>query len=170
MEEVKNNINSLQVEHDELLIRIAGLSDNVLKEQAVENYQILCNKLATQNSLYSHYLMERMSHDHKEQYYNKFTQINNFINAFTMVNNLSTTILEDNRLRAPKNIMDRRSMLIISQVLNCQIIIKDLESEIIDEIGAATDSTKKYILYVWLFDRYDEELSVNTSYAIPNYS
>lgn len=169
MEEVKNNIDKLQSEHDELMIRIAGLSDDVLKEQARENYQILCDKLATQNSLYSRYLMEKIAREHKEQYHNKFTQINDFINAFTITNNLSTTILIDNRLRAPRNIMDRRSMLIISQVLNCQIIIKDLESEIIDEIGDESN-TKKYTLYVWLFDRYDEELSADTLYAIPNYS
>jgi len=137
-----------------LINRICGVTDSVLKDQLAEEYRDLEYNITNTENQYYHNKFNEIIIEHIN-YYNRMFYKTDIITALEKTNNIDiNTILQKKRLRIPK-LDNRRSLLLLANELSSIIVVKDLESRIVDCIGNTKESKKKY-LYVDCFSKWQE--------------
>lgn len=144
MDNISNTLRLLYEERNNLIIRIAGVSDEIIKLQLQEEYSILDQKINTYEEEYCILFIEDLTKDFIE-YYESMYNKTNLTNSIKHINDIDLD-LSKYRLREP-NLSDRRSLILLSNTLNKQIIIYDMEQNIIDEIGKTTNDKLKIIVH-----------------------
>ena len=174
----KSQINRMYESQNDLLIHIAGLSDYVLKEQAIEQYAILQHAIKEKEQKYLDSFIREIAINHIAEYTSLFNFTYDILRALSYTNKIDydDLILNINkkRMRIPSSIDDRRNLALLTQYLNCTIDIVDLEGYEIDSIGVGKT---QYYLYINQFDRFaNTNISVlpNTTrsfmYAVPKWA
>jgi len=180
----KTQINSMYERQNDLLIHIAGLSDYVLKEQAIEQYAILQHTIKEKEQKYLDSFIRELAISHVEEYMSLFNFTDDILKALSYTNKIDydNLILDINkkRMRIPTQQhlislnSNRRNLALLTQYLNCTIDILDLEGYEIDSIGVGKT---QYYLYINQFDRFtniDISMLSNTArsimYAVPKWA
>lgn len=169
--ELSEKLNKLKSEEIELLKRITGITQYVLKEQLADEYTDLSNNiLITEQQLtqFNQMLLDKifseMYNDLFTYYSLQFKKNNNLITSIELTNNTSiqSNILA-NRLRIPKDITDRRTLIILLNFLNCSLVVKNLENITLDIIG--NYSYPKLNLYLFTISKDINEFT--NDYGVP---
>jgi hypothetical protein len=144
-------------EHNKLIVRISAVTDDILLEQLREEYQMMESYIMENEKEYLHALFKSMTNIHKKNYSSQFIEESDIIDVLAITNEKINLyqIIDKHRMRRPKTIKDRRLLLQLTQILKCNIIIKDLESYIIDILGKNEPSDKDLIVYINHFSRFD---------------
>lgn len=151
----------LEREHENLLLRIVGVTDYILLEQLqqdcinIENAILVtkasCKELEQVMLLK---ILEDIKNSHM-QFYSKQFKISDPITCLEKTNNITLRdFIKNKRLRLPENIKQKRELCIIANELNKKIVLLDYESSIIDYIGKGIEEIK---LYCKCFSRFNQE-------------
>lgn len=155
-------LDRLYEEQNNLLSRIAGVSDLVLKEQLMEEFQILESKIKHEEEEALNDLMLDVYAEHLNVYENKFVKEQDFTKCLFNTNNSLENELKNHRVRLPKSLNDRRGLLTIANCLNKLVRVIDLEGVVLDKIGKINSKVngKKYNqfidVYVNFFNRWGD--------------
>ena len=157
MNAIIDRINVLYDIQKNLVIRISGLSDYILKEQAYEEYNLLDLEIKQYETDYHNKFIENIISNHKQYYYDQYKFTSDIVKALTR--NITeyktlTHIIQTRRIKLPKNIHDRRTFFYFANALNCLIDVKDLEEYSIMTIGDPNNKPKP--LYINIFSRWDD--------------
>jgi len=135
-------IDELESQQVDLLYRISGLTIDVLKEQATEEYDIIAKKIEEKNlerkqliELNRRFLLE----DNK-------IKVSCVIEALSVINDIDRDILleqlKKKRIRY-ENISKRRDILTICKCFNIKLLVYNLNECVIDEINLSGEKTCK---------------------------
>jgi hypothetical protein len=140
----------------ELIIRIASVSDNILREQLREEYVLLKTVLDDNNSKYLNKQLAYTSNEHKELYRKQFIDEYDIVDALVITNKKRNIyqLFKKHRIRQPKTIQERRLLLHLTDVLKANIDVKDMEGYIVDTIGRNDTSINDIMVYVNHFERF----------------
>lgn len=141
--------NKLEQVSNELLIRIAGVTDEVLMEQLREEYQLREKHIHNIEDELDQLIIDYWWNQHIDYYNRTFISVDNVYQAFTGVNKISEdfkTTLNKARMKFPDNLGDRRKWLLLANLLKSYIVIAGYDGVIVDEIG--TGDTR-YIIYIY---------------------
>ena len=171
-------LDKLYQQQNDLVQRIAGLTDYILKEQVQEEFVMLEEKIAKiREQVETRSLHEKLVEickEHVAYYKTQFILEKNMVTAIEKTNNIDLTLLlNKHRLRIPKGLNNRRDLCIMANALKKVVVVKDLEGIIIDQIGnwEKNDSLVDLpvlILYVFFFSKiHTYEVAINNAnYAI----
>jgi hypothetical protein len=178
-------MDALQEKYKNLIIRISGVTDDVLKEQLQEEcvmleerIQIEASKIqATVDAIkqveiqkFEEFLLTFVS-DHKEFYRTQFIKEEDLVLALEITNNKRnlSNMFKQNRLRAPTKLSQRKELLYIANTLNWFITVCDMESLPVDTIGVKKDDSINIKIYVDAFSRWDEYDHTTHQIVIPRH-
>ncbi len=154
--EIINKIKEIKIKENELLIRISGVTQDVLKEQLSEEYYDLQQKnimLESQlesirNIIYTNIILSS-ENDLYVYYELQFKKEYDIISALERTNNIDIKkLLIINRI---KPITDRRSMINFLTFYKHKLIVKNLENFVIEQIG--NDELPALYLYNFTLSR-----------------
>ena len=154
---LENELKKMQNEHDNIIMRIVGVSDETLKEQLGIDYVNLANKMnlteAILNNARSEFLAAKLNQEHDSYYINMFNDADP-ITCLEKTNEINIReILQKKKIREPKSIEQKRELCFIANDLNSKIILIDHESNFIDYIGKGERELK---LYCRCFKKYGD--------------
>lgn len=169
-------LNKLFDKHKALIIRIACVTDNVLREQLQEECVELENSIHILESQLDAEKLElkRLEKEHKQRtfdatvcnivkehkdYYNtQFVKENDLIYAVEITNNIRnlTQKLSKHRLRRPMSLKQRRELYVVASTLKWCIEICDMEGYVVDEISPTVEYTSKIKIYINVFSRWGD--------------
>lgn len=151
-------LSQLKKEKIELIKRIAGVSDNVLKEQLREEYECLEKKIDKEEKISFEEKMKELEKKHMEDYLSQFLLSDNLLTSLEITNELPDKslkrMIKKANIKKPTGPHDRRTICMMCNALGFQIDVCDLESNVMDTIGKKADV--KYKLYVNAFARLDK--------------
>lgn len=153
MEALNKKIESLTEQQNNLIIRIAGLSDPFLELQAREEYEFIQQQIDELQSQTLSCILADFKNQHQEEY--KCEETDDLILALEKTNKIS--IMDDikaKRIRIPK-LSDRRLLFHLAQGLDLCINIYDLESYLLDTVN--TSGKQQVKLYINCMKRYLED-------------
>jgi hypothetical protein len=129
-------INKLTESSNNILIRLVGVTDVLLLEQLRDDYQNSVSYIAAKEAEYYKKLLVTIKERFIKNYKGHFLPIDNIISHLDKTYNTQLTDdIKKYRLREPKDIHDRRNLLLIANTLNVTFVVKDLEGYILDTIG-----------------------------------
>ena len=140
LEQLENSIAALHEKLKQLIIRISALSDDVLLEQAADEYNLLEEQIRNREDEYRHEQLVDMKLSHVEYYDRQFRPEQDLITALELTNKNNFepgdihNIIKDKCLRPPNNIKDRRGLLLLCRELSASISIKDYEGHVVDTL------------------------------------
>lgn len=118
----KKKLKKLYEKHEVLLSRIVGVSDQLLSEQLREEYHLLENEIKRMEKSALDDIFIEMKTD----------LINYYKEQKKSTSKLTDIISVPERYRLPKNLNDRRSFVILADILHKNIRFVDLENITID--------------------------------------
>lgn len=166
MDSLINQIKTTEELFTQTLIRSISVTDDVLREQLIEENNNLQIKLNQLNELYMHNFFKEIKNSVME-YYKPFYEIKEF--KYTLYDQNKKIVNVDNlakkyRIRIPSSLNDRRLLLIFCQTLNCVIIIKDILGQPIDYINYDQEKTYNNCYQIYLNFYLDEYDKYNITY------
>lgn len=153
-----DKLNILCEKKNELIIRIAGVTDEILMEQLREEYQMLDEKIQRAEQAAWNELFVAMCDDIREFYACQFKPESNIIQALEITNNVKLEdICQRSRIRAPKSMLDRRQLCILADALKKKIVVRDIEGYTLDTIGVWPENLSLHINCFSSIDDFDEQ-------------
>lgn len=153
MEALNKKIESLTEQQNNLIIRIAGLSDPFLELQAREEYEFIQQQINELQSQSLSCILTDFKQQHLDEY--KCDETDDLILALEKTNKISIiSDIKSKRIRIPK-LSDRRLLFCLAQGLDLCINIYDLESYLLDTVN--TNGKQQVKLYVNCMKRYLED-------------
>lgn len=153
MEALKKKIELLTNQQNDLIIRIAGLSDPFLEIQAREEYEFIQQQITELQNQTISCILNDFKQEHLEEY--KCEETNDLILALEKTNKISIIDeIKTKRIRIP-TLADRRLLFCLAQGLDLRIDVYDLESCLLDTIN--TSGNKSVKLYVNCMKRYMDD-------------
>ena len=167
---LKDKITSLTTQRNDLIIRISGLSDWYLQEQAQQEYQLLNDTIEELETTYLHMVFLNIADKYRSFYREQFRVEPDVITAIELSNigifkpGDLHMFVKHQKLRVPGTLDGlfsdysdaRRLLLVLAKALDRKLCILDMASVIIDELGNCNDNdtTKSTIvLYVSVLDK-----------------
>ena len=144
LDNLRLKIDKLIHERNSLLLRICGVSDELLSIQLRNDYKILEESINNNENKYLHVQFSLMAQEHIDFYTKQFTIENNIIKAIELTNPLVYQTdellckVQKIKLRIPNKLSERRLFTILANSINKRIKILDMESKVLDEIGNYT--------------------------------
>jgi phosphoribulokinase len=141
-------------EYNNLLMRIVGVTDSVLKEQLVYDYESISNRLAVQQAIltsaeadYLNSIVSNWYTDYMNFYRKQFVPAD-LIYCIEKTNKLPigslAVAISKQRLRMPTDLNCKRELCMLANTLNKKIKVLGIDGEVIDEIGRGVDT---WLLY-----------------------
>jgi hypothetical protein len=145
----------LNEDHNNLLMRIVGVTDDVLREQLGEEYVIISDKLNTQQALVTSTEAEYIAMLTLEwwseyiDFYQRQGKQDSLLRCIEKTNHLENSSLVEElkmyRLREPTSLKHKRELCIVANTLNKKIKVMGLgDTDEIDTIGKGDD---EWLLY-----------------------
>ncbi len=165
-------LTALHQELTDLIIRIAGLTDPIIKEQCKEQYDLVEKEISEVEKFHRQRIIKEISDDLIEYYTQNYRPANiiQALEANQLVSHMGNNMISDftqwfkkNRI-APFDTFDRRRLIIISDILQKNIIIQDMEGLEIDRIGKQPtyqDTRQVIILYAPILSRISDEYTID---------
>lgn len=171
-EEQQAILKNLNEQHANLLCRLVGVSDDILREQLREEYIAVENSIAETTAKIEsldkqaiNELSKNIFDDMRDFYVHQFRAVDSIIEAINVTNQVDLSLIaQQHRVRLPTSISDRRTLCLLTTVLNRQIKLLDYEGILIDTIGREY-SNAPLIIYIMCFSKYDD-LSNLTQYSL----
>lgn len=139
---------SLLETKNNLIIRISGLSDIILLEQAKEEYTLLEKKINSIEKEKYNNLINSIILDHEKYYRELYVESKDWLKCMAKINKFDKidfiSDLNKKRIKLTSN-FNRYRILIMLNTINAKIYVLDLRGELIDEIGTGD---KIYVLYI----------------------
>lgn len=165
-------LNKLNEQHANLLCRLVGVSDDVLREQLREEYLAVENQIAETTAIIDSLdkqsiaeLSKNIFDDMRDFYVHQFKPTESIIEAIDITNQIDLhAIAQQYRIRLPTGITDRRTLCLLTNILNRQIRLVDYEGILIDTIGKEYPN-EPLIIYIMCFSKYDD-LSNLSQYSL----
>jgi hypothetical protein len=169
LSQLKNKIDSLTTQRNDLIIRISGLSDWYLQDQAQQEYQLLNDTIEELETSYVHMMFLDIADRYRSFYREQFRVESDVITAIELSNSCVFKpgelhlFVKRQKLRVP-NTLDklfdnysdaRRLLLVLATALDRKLCILDMASVVIDELGNGNSSSvhSPIILYVSILDK-----------------
>lgn len=138
-------------QHNTLLCRLVGVSDDILREQLTEEYQLLLAKLneiaEIKKTLEQQYLDSLTSEwvtENKQLHANKYIE-DTLIVCIELNNNINLQRrLRDMRLRIPASLESKRELFQIAKEFNKKIKVLDFQGNEINSFGSGSE---EWVLY-----------------------
>jgi hypothetical protein len=131
----------------DLMIHMVNITDDVLREQLQEEYEILENAIKHQ---------EYQELKNKELlYYQSLFQCSTLSKSIEMNNNIDINELCIKHHLRPLTTIDSYTLIAFLQAQNATLIIYDMANNIINQIGKGTLA---YYIYVYCLERYEVNL------------
>lgn len=148
---LKNKLYKLEKEHENLLLRIVGVTDSLLRDQLRQDFIDVENNIKELNLEINNIkqivmieIAEDIKQDHLLFYNNQFVN-DDPITCIEKTNNICLReIIIKKRMRIPPDITYRREVCLIANEINKKIVLLDYESNVIDYIGKGDGEIKLY--------------------------
>lgn len=159
MDALTTKLEQKNIEKNKVIIRIASLTDQVLLEQANEEYDAIEEQIANIECD-----IKQMEHiAEMDNIMSKYVIEPDLINALSITNNLPELkqLLDEKRALIPQDINDRRKLFQMCRAINCGLNILDLENDILDSINKMDAVERTMVVYVNWFNRFNKYDRVN---------
>lgn len=135
IDDTEKKINKLNEEYKDLINRISGLTDDILKEQAREEYEMLEYSIINYKQEMS--ILKKVLDFKKEE--GKYHKTSYILKAIELNNGLPEDFLKKkmilNRCKIPTSINNHKEIIQMTNTINCTLIIKDIKNNEICKIG-----------------------------------
>jgi hypothetical protein len=165
LQQYQNKLAKLNDDLNNLMSRIAGVTDDVLKEQLSEDFinldtQISMTKIMIEDTTnqYTSLLFERHTAEHRSFYADQFVNTD-IITCLEKTNNVEIrNSIKKLRLRPPATLKQKRELCLIANAFNVTIHLVDYEGLYLDYIGKGSNI---WLLYCNIFSRFGDILTDN---------
>jgi hypothetical protein len=167
LELLEKRLVKLNEEKNNLILRICGLSDEILQEQAADEYSMLEQRIIQTEKEYADAQVNEkvvsMIRDHTHYYENMFKKEPDVITALEITNDIDLrSLIKQHRLRAPTTLADRRLLVILANTLKIKITIVDMESVVLDVVPNVDVTYMMHLrLYVNCISRWQDYTYTN---------